>query len=159
MRTAKTFLALAVAAALWGCHNKPEPALSTQAPVNLNERVKVLAADVLVVDGQHYRVANAFAPQGIPDARCWAEALAAREAEREVKEMVSTAHTIDMKPSGGRDDYNRIYALINLDGLDLGQTLFERSLAARPPKGRFEWCNPLSESREGAPPLSPLMGD
>lgn len=154
-----TRAALAIAAACIVSCSRPEPEPKAPSPpVNLGARVTVLAADVLVVDGRHIRLSNVFGPEGVPSARCWAEALAAREAAREVRDFVTAARAIDVRPTGGRDEYNREFALVSLDGLDLGETLFERSLVAMPPKGRrFEWCRPISEPVEGAPDVRPLM--
>lgn len=115
--------------------------------------VTVLNADILVVDGLHVRLSNAFAPEQVPDARCWAEALAAKQAKRTVQAMIDRAAAIAVTPSGTTDEFNRTLARVTLDGADLGDLLFEEGLAARPKKGRFEWCNPLSRKDDGAPRL------
>lgn len=161
MIKAKTWAVTVLGAALLVSCSKKEPerasappAVATPTPAS---RTKVLAGDILVVDGKHFRLSNAFAPEAIPRARCWAEALAAREVQRAVKQLVLDAHDIQIAPTGGRDEYDRVFAEVSLDGLDLGQTLYDDGLAARPEKGRFEWCNALSETRVGAPPLRALF--
>jgi len=117
----------------------------------------VLNADVLVIEGKHYRLANGFAPQPVPDARCWAEGVAAKQAARVVAAMVDQAAQVQAIPTGGVDEYNRTLATIRVDGADLGQVLFEQGLAARPAKGRFEWCNPVSRNDPGAPEVFSMM--
>jgi outer membrane murein-binding lipoprotein Lpp len=141
---------------LSGCGKRPEPAVA-QAPVAIKAKVEVLNTDVLVIDGRHYALANVYAPQPVPDARCWAEALAAREATRAVTAMVARAATIEAIPTGAKDDYNRELASVRIDGADLGELLFKDGLAAKVSKGRFEWCDPISRSREGAPDVFSMM--
>jgi endonuclease YncB( thermonuclease family) len=150
--------ALLLAAILTACGpaRSPEPAPGREPP-GIVDRVKVLSADILVVDGRHLRLSNAFAPEGVPNARCWAEAVAARQGMLAVQNMVRTAHAISVTPTGGRDEYDRFLATISLDGVDLGQTLFAEGLAAQPPKGRFPWCEPLSAAGPGAPSLDALL--
>ncbi|HEX2562077.1 MAG TPA: nuclease, partial [Phenylobacterium sp.] len=67
------------------------------------ERVSVLSGDTFIVDGRGVRLANAFAPEPIPRARCWAEALAAKQTARVVQQMMREATTIEVKPTGPRD--------------------------------------------------------
>lgn len=151
-------LGLIVAAALAGCSPaEPQAPAPAREPPGIVDRVKVLNADILVVDGAHLRLSNAFAPEGVPNARCWAEAVAARQGMLAVQAMVRSAHAIAVKPTGGRDEYDRIYATVSLDGVDLGQTLYDEGIAAQPPKGRFAWCEPLSTAGEGPPSLSAIL--
>jgi endonuclease YncB( thermonuclease family) len=151
-------LMLACAAlALQACFRKPEPPPESQAPALIKAKVTVLNADVLVIDGKHYALANGFAPQPVPDARCWAEATAAKQATRTVAAMVERAGSVEATPTGAKDSYNRDLATIRLDGADLGDVLFKEGLAARPTKGRFEWCDPISRRGEGAPDVFSMM--
>jgi hypothetical protein len=76
IRAKLVILSLAVAG-LVACQRTPDPPPSIVPPPGLGDRVRVLSADAMVIDGKHVRLANAYAPQGIPDARCWAEATAA----------------------------------------------------------------------------------
>lgn len=141
-----------------GCGRRPELFQSAPAPrAPLSERVKVLNGDVVVVDGQSLRLANAFAPQPVPYARCWAEAVAAREATRELRAMVADAHEIAVRPTPQRDEFNRTIAQVSLDRLDLGDTLVAAGLAARRSDTPFRWCAGFSEETKGAPTLQSLM--
>ncbi len=79
IRTKLVLLSL-VAAGLAACQKTPDPPSSITPPPGLGDRVRVLSADAMVIDGKHVRLANAYAPQGVPDARCWAEAAAAKQA-------------------------------------------------------------------------------
>jgi endonuclease YncB( thermonuclease family) len=156
---ARIVLAAAATAGLWlaGCERKPEPPPAVAPAPTVVERVRVMSGDALVVDGVSLRLANAFAPEAPPQARCWAEALAAKQAARKLQEMIRDARSISVEPTGKIDTYNRQIALVRLNGLDLGQTLFDEGLAAQPPSGRFEWCDPLSKNNPGAPALFSVM--
>lgn len=151
-------LAVGAALALGGCARREEPVRErVRTGPSVAERVRVLNADVFVVDGQHIRLAEAYAPQPIPDARCWAEALAAKQATIEVRGLMSEADSIELAPTGRRDEYNRIVAKVSLGGVDLARTLYDLGLAAQKAEGRFGWCEPISKGEAGAPPLRAMM--
>ena len=147
--------ALALAAATAAC-SKPEPPLKASAPPSITSHVLVLDADVLVVDGRHVRLANAYAPESLLHARCWAESLASDRASQYVKDLVQRARAFDFKPTGATDDYGRTYGLLTIDGADLGDTLYDAGLASRPSDPRFDWCGPISKKVQGAPRISSL---
>ena len=152
--------ALAAVVTLAGCGERQPLLTDKQTPdVPLTERIQVLSADTLVIDKKPVRLANAFAPEPIPQARCWAEAVASNEATEIVRDMVRGATTFDVRATGGVDEYNRPFSTVALDGLDLGQTLYDRGLAAKPgeTRRRFEWCHPISQNDPGAPTLSSLL--
>lgn len=143
-----------------GCRRRPEPPL--QAPPSKSgpsvaERVQVLNADVLIVDGRHVRLADAAAPQPVPDARCWAEALAARLATSAVRARIGDARAIRLQPTGRTDEYNRVIAQVFLDNQDLAASLHDEGLIATGVTGRFGWCAPISEQEPGAPDVRSLM--
>ena len=151
-------LILAVAA---GCRRKEEPPFgSAQLPgPTVADRVKVLNADVLVIDGQHVRLAGAITPQPVPDARCWAEALAAKQTTAVVRELIKDALTIRVEPLGKKDAYNRSVARVFLDGQDLAAQLHDVGMAAEgePDSRTFAWCAGVSEGGKGAPEINSLM--
>lgn len=141
------------------CERRPEPqpsAPAAQAPPAFKANVTVLNADVLVIDGKHLRL-GVYAPQPVPDARCWAEALAAKQATRTVAAMVQRATTVTSTLTGKVDEYDRAYANVLLDGADLGQTLIAEGMAAEPHDSRFEWCDPVSRNEPGAPKITTMM--
>ncbi|WP_374471231.1 nuclease [Phenylobacterium sp.] len=145
--------------AITGCTGEDPQPQSSRTPgpgPSPAERVRVLAADVLVVDGQHIRLTGAWAPQPIPDARCWAEALAAKQATAAVRQMVEQAANLEAAPSTVRDAYNRTVTRVRLDELDLSQSLIDAGLAAASER-RFDWCAPISQGQTGAPTLRALM--
>jgi endonuclease YncB( thermonuclease family) len=148
-------IVIAVAAAA-GCERKPPPPVG-EAPAVIRPHVVVLAADILVIDGKHVKLSNAFGPEPVPDARCWAEALAAKQAVRTVAAMVERAASVQAHPTGGVDEYNRTLAKVDIDGADLGETLFKEGIAARPPGKRFEWCGPISRNDPGSPNVLTMM--
>jgi hypothetical protein len=145
------------AMALAGC-SRPRahaPAPLAEVPAS-RPTVVVVEGDALVVDGRHLRLANAYAPRTAPHAHCWAEALAARQARQAVRGLVAEARDIQVTPTGGVDEYNRDFARISLDGLDLGQTLRDRGMAAVPKAQPFDWCAPLSIDIPNGPPIAVL---
>ena len=156
-------LPLLLRLSLGACDRTAEPPLGSgetaeqQAAAGLGDRVLVLAADAMVIDGRHVRLANAFAPQGMPDARCWAEAVAAQQAVLMVRDRVREARAVAFTPGEGKDEYDRDLGLVTLDGVDLGQALFDSGVAARRGARRFDWCAPVSRDRTGAPPLKALL--
>ncbi len=147
--------AVALASALTAC-GPAEPPLKADPPPSITGHVRVLDADVLIIDGQHIRLANAYGPESLLHARCWAESLAADHAAEYVKQMVDRARTYAVEPNGKADDYGRKYATVAIDGADLGDILYNQGLAARPSDPRFDWCQPISQKAEGAPKISSL---
>lgn len=141
---------------LCACAPKP-PALSANPPPSITDRVRVLDADVLIIDGKHVKLDNAYAPESLLHARCWAESLASDRAASYVKDLVEHARSFNFKPSGRIDTYNRALGLVDIDGADLGDTLFDQGLAARPVEPRFDWCQPISKQAPGAPKMSALF--
>ncbi|HEY9218724.1 MAG TPA: nuclease [Phenylobacterium sp.] len=158
MRALKPAAVMAVAICLASCRGEVKlPELRGAGEASVAERVSVLSGDTFILDGKGFRLANAFAPEPIPRARCWAEALAAKQAAREVQQMFREAESIEVKPTGDRDEYNRQFALVTLGGLDLGQSLYEEGLAGQPGTQRFPWCDPISQNAPGAPTVYSLM--
>jgi endonuclease YncB( thermonuclease family) len=147
--------AMALASVLAAC-GKAEPPLKASAPPSITAHVRVLDADVLVIDGQHVRLANAYAPESLLRARCWAESLASDHATEFVKELVQRAASYNFKPTGETDDFGRVYGLVTIDNADLGDILYNTGLASRPSTPRFDWCGPISKKAEGAPKISSL---
>jgi endonuclease YncB( thermonuclease family) len=147
--------ALALVSALAAC-SKPEPPLKASAPASIADHVRVLDADGLVIDGKHVRLANAYAPESLLHARCWAESLASDHAAEFVKDLVQRARSYDFKATGDTDSYGRTVGLVSIDNADLGDILYNAGLASRPSAPRFDWCGPISKKAEGAPKISAL---
>jgi endonuclease YncB( thermonuclease family) len=152
---------LALALALAACQKTPDPPSSIAVPPpGLGDRVRVLSADALVIDGKHVRLANAYAPQAVPDARCWAEASAAKQANAWVRAKMREARVIAVEPTSGFDEFHRALSLVSLDGVDLGQAMYEAGLASRRSTGRdhrFPWCEPISAKAPDAPVVGSLL--
>jgi endonuclease YncB( thermonuclease family) len=160
IRTSLIVLSLAVGLA--ACQKTPDPPSTIDLPPGLGDRVRVLSADAMVIDGKHVRLANAYAPQGVPDARCWAEAAAAKQATVWVRGRMREARDVTVEPTGGFDEFHRELAVVRLDGVDLGQLMFENGLASRRSTGRdnrFPWCEPISAKASDAPAVSSLLDD
>ncbi len=142
------------AVALTAC--SPAPKLFADNPVERPTSIVVLQADALVIDGRPVRLSNAVTPQLAPRARCWAEALAGRQARDTVQSLVSVAGDVNATSTGGVDDDGRALSRVTLDGADLGQTLLQDGLAVAPAKPAFNWCAPLSTNIAEGPRLSTL---
>ncbi len=153
---ALTALAPIVGGVLLSACEPKEETLAAAPPPSIVGRVRVLDANVLIVDGKHITLANAYAPETLLHARCWAEALASDRATAFVKDLVEHARSFDFKANGQRDTYNREVGALSIDGADLGDILFEQGLAARSVQPRFDWCQPISKQAEGAPKISAL---
>jgi endonuclease YncB( thermonuclease family) len=156
MSIIRTFvLGLIAASALAGCSRK-QPLFVDVPPTPRSAQVVVVEPDAMVVDGRHVRLSNALAPHLVPHARCWAEAVAARQARDAVRNLVAEAHDVTVSPTGGIDEYNRTLSRVSLDGRDLGEALVGRGMAASPGGQPFDWCAPLSTSLAAGPPLAVL---
>jgi endonuclease YncB( thermonuclease family) len=151
-----TVVVLAGLVLVAGCQRKPEPPLAAAPPASITGHVRVMDADALIVDGKHVRLANAYAPESLLHARCWAESLASDHAARYVRDLVDHARTFEFTPNGKTDEYNRAVGNLSLDGADLGDILYAQGLAARPVEPRFDWCQPISKQADGAPNISSL---
>lgn len=156
MRTMRLAAIGAAGLGLLACQAERPAADRTAPPPSVAERVSVLSGDTFIVDGRGVRLANAFAPEPIPRARCWAEALAAKQTARVVQQMMREASSIEIRPTGRRDSYNREFAIVMLGGLDLGQTLYDEGMAGRDGVSRFPWCEPISQNAKGAPTVYSL---
>jgi endonuclease YncB( thermonuclease family) len=141
---------------LAACQQKETPLAATPPP-SITNHVRALDADVLIIDGKHVRLANAYSPESLLHARCWAESLASDHATEYVKELIEHARTFEFTPNGKTDEYGRTYGLMDIDGADLGDILFEQGLASRPSDPRFDWCQPISQKMAGAPKISSLI--
>jgi endonuclease YncB( thermonuclease family) len=152
----RAWLAAAATVMLLSACSPHHQALFADAPGHPMPQVVVVESDALVVDGRHVRLANAVGPQAVPHAACWAEAVAAHEARESVRTLVTGAQDVVVTPTGGVDEYNRAWAHVSVDGLDLGLTLLQRGLAAPRNGTRFDWCAPLSSSVAQGPSISAL---
>jgi hypothetical protein len=159
MRCLASLLTLVVLLGLAACDRKPAappPGLAQgQRPEAFNQ-VVVLTADRLVVDGKKVQLANAVAPDVLPGARCWSEAIAAKQGRRVVKDLFFAATRIEVSDTGRRDADGRSIALVRLDGVDLGENLLQLGLATRPSAKRFDWCAPVSTRMADGPSLAAL---
>lgn len=152
----RLWLAAAAVVMLLSACSPHHKQLFADAPSRPMPQVLVVESDALVVDGRHVRLSNAAGPQAVPHAACWAEAVAAHEARESVRAIVTGAQDVTVTPTGGVDEYNRAWAHVSIDGLDLGQTLLQRGLAAPRNGTRFDWCAPLSTSMNQGPSISAL---
>src|SRR4051794_18007211 len=84
---------------LAACQPKPDLPAANTMPESFNQ-VVVLEADHLVLDGKKVQLANAVAPRAIPGARCWSEAMAAKQGRRAVREMFFAARHVEVRDTG-----------------------------------------------------------
>ena len=131
--------------------------INANAPDEEPYSVTVVDAEVLIVDGKRVQLSNVDAPALVPTARCWGEAIAARDAVAFVQRMVSEGRVAEVRVEDEGEGRGRAFGRVLIDGLDVGDALYEESLAARPGKRPFRWCEPMSRSVEGAPPMDPVL--
>jgi endonuclease YncB( thermonuclease family) len=139
-------LVLLTALALLPACARRAPLFAEAAPAGPAASVAVLQSDVLVINGEAVHLADAVTPQPSPDARCTAEALAARQAALRLKSLASGTTTVTVTPTGVRDGSNRPYAHVLLDGEDPAHDLIVEGLAVAPGGKPFDWCGPVSAS-------------
>ena len=157
IRAAAVLTSALLVATMAACGKPEQPLKAAEIPPSITTHVRVLDADVLIIDGKHVRLANAYAPESLLHARCWAESLASDHAAAYVRELVDHARTYEFKATGDTDNYGRAVGLVALDGSDLGDILYSNGMAARPSTPRFDWCQPISQKQaEGAPKISSL---
>lgn len=108
--------------------------------------VEVIDATTLRIEGDLVRLADVSAPRPAPRARCWAEALLAREAVEALRAQTDYVRDVEIVPAGeGR-------ARVLVDGRDLSRMLVDHGLAARTGEG-WDWCGPLTLDAPRAPRL------
>ena len=151
--------ALAACAALSACERPsrgPEP-LAAEAPPSAADRIRVVEAHSLVIDGQRVRLSNADAPELFPGARCWAEGVLAKQAFFTVTEAVQEGRTVLLRQLGRENRWGQALAEVTVDDVNLGDLLYEQGLASRPTGRRFDWCGEVNLQAAGAPTSTPLF--
>ena len=161
-RPAAALLAAVALALLSGCsrgHAADDDSIQPKPPPgpSVAERVQVLQADALVIDGRHIRLADVVAPLPIPHAHCWAEAVAAKQATLAARELVRSSTELRIETTGKRDEYDREIAHVFLDNQDLAEMLHDAGFLADAEPGHFDWCAPVSAGGEGAPDTKSLL--
>jgi hypothetical protein len=132
----KTIAPLAAAAlALLAAGCAPRSIYAENARPEVHE-LKVLSGDRMVIDGRTLTLANAETPRLGPQARCRAEDMAARQAAEASRTALAGARHLQVLPSAEGEDLR----LVNLDGLDLGQSLIAQGLAVTRSPDAMDWC-------------------
>ena len=139
------------------CEDRPLLRDAAEAEGGGDYDVRVVDAEIMLVDGRRVRLANVDAPALVPTSRCWAEAIAARDAVLHLQAIVRQGRTVEVRLTGRQDPLGRSLAHVLIDGLDVGDALYEQALVARPAARPFRWCEPMSRETEGAPPMNPLL--
>ena len=150
------FAVLALAACSRG---RDAPPATEDPPPPLSDRVRVVDAQSLVIDGQRVRLSNVDVPELFPGARCWAEAVLAKQAFFTVLEEVQRGNDVLLRSTGRENRWGQTLAEVDIDGVDLGDMLHQQGLASRPTGSRFDWCGELQTHAAGAPTLDPLFAD
>ena len=155
-RGARVGLAMLAALSVLSCKGQ-NTLINADAPDEEPYSVTVVDAEVLIVDGKRVQLSNVDAPALVPTARCWGEAIAAREAVAFVQRIVSEGRVAEVRIEDEGQGRGRAFGRVLIDGLDVGDALYEQSLAARPGERPFRWCEGMSRQTEGAPPLDPVL--
>lgn len=130
------FPLLAMTGVLFAYACTPQPSLYAEnvAAAELHD-VTVDAGDRLKIDGRQVVLADAQTPQPGPQAACRAESMIAQRAAETVRSHVASARHLEVYPAGPGPQ-----ALVNLDGLDLGQTLIDEGFAVPRAQAPMDWC-------------------
>ena len=115
-------------------------AIDLYGPASLS--ITVIDGDTVERAGVRHRLIGIDAPE-ISEAKCAKEAALGRAAARRLREMIETAHNVDLWPEGdAKDIYGRPLAHLLIDGRDAGDILIAEGLA-HPYLGRESrggWC-------------------
>jgi hypothetical protein len=126
-------LAALAALSAGACSSQSTLYQDAAASAELHE-ISVYAADRLEIDHRKIILADAETPQPAPRASCRAEEMIAAQAAEVVRSTLTAAHHIEVQPAGDGA------ALVNVDGLDLGQTLIRQNLAVARRRAAMDWC-------------------
>jgi len=142
----------AVATLIWLSGCAPAPALYAELPAHLSPatNITVVQGDTIVVNGRHLRLASIVTPQPAPNAKCVAEAVAARQAHLRLVALSQGVQAVAIEPTGKVDGYGRTEANVLFDGHDPTSTLIEEGLALPAAPVRTDWCSPISNARPEA---------
>lgn len=135
MRLILPLLAMIGAVFAYACSPQPSLYAETAASAELHD-VAVDAGDHLKIDGRRVVLADAQTPQPAPQAACRAESMIAQRAAATVRSHLASARHLEVYAAGPEPQ-----ALVNLDGLDLGQTLINEGLAVPRAQAAMDWCN------------------
>jgi hypothetical protein len=119
----------------YACSPKPQLYGERAVSAELHD-VTVDAGDRLKIDGRQVLLADAQTPQPAPQAACRAESMIAERAAETVRSHLVSARHLEVYSAGPGS-----LALVNLDGLDLGQTLISEGLAVSRAQAPMDWCN------------------
>lgn len=104
--------------------------------------VRTIDGDTIEVDGETIRILNIDTPE-IRHAQCDAERRLGEVAKNRVRQLLAGGTIGIRRGDGGRmtDRYGRTLAVVDIDGVDIGEQLIAEGLA-RPWTGkRRSWCN------------------
>jgi len=120
--------------ALWTSACAPKASLFADRPPSELHQIKVFAGDHLEIDHQDITLADAETPQPQPRAACRAEEISAAHAADVVRSKLTGAQHLEVHPGSGDGQ------LVNVDGLDLGQSLIREGLAVSRGSVAMKWC-------------------
>jgi hypothetical protein len=112
----------------------PHSSLYADRPPAELHQIEVFAGDHLVIDHQDITLADAETPQPHPRAACRAEEISAAHAADVVRSKLTGAQHLEVHPGPGEGQ------LVNVDGLDLGQSLIKEGLAVSRGSVAMRWC-------------------
>ena len=112
------------------------------------EEVEVVTPAVLLIGDQQVRLAGVSTPQPAPEAKCWAEALLAREAMQMLRAHTDRVSDLQVMPAADKPGTARVL----VDGRDLSRLLVSEGFAASSGAG-WDWCGPMQLKTPRAPHL------
>lgn len=109
---------------------------------NASAAVRTIDGDTIEIDGETIRILNIDTPE-IRHAQCDAERRLGEVAKNRVRQLLASGAIGIRRGDGGRmtDKYGRTLAVVDVNGVDIGEQLIAEGLA-RPWTGkRRTWCN------------------
>jgi endonuclease YncB( thermonuclease family) len=104
--------------------------------------IRAIDGDTIEIDGETIRILNIDTPE-IRHAQCDAERRLGQVAKQRMARLLRAGRIGIRRGDGGRmtDKYGRTLAVVDIDGVDIGEQLIAEGLA-RPWTGkRRSWCN------------------
>jgi endonuclease YncB( thermonuclease family) len=132
----------------------------------LASNVQVVAGDVVVANGQPYRLYRVDAPQTGVFARCANEVNQAQALAAHVRDLVAAARVVEVRPafdpqgrrSWPHDRAGRRLGYVTLDGRDLGQMLIaEQRATPWDSHQKHDWCSSPPYAAEMRPRPNPTL--
>ena len=117
-----------------------------------DHEVTVVSERSVRIGTEVFVLAGVDLPKPAPQARCWAEALLAREARMALDGLVRGSQRVHTQQER-RLTSGEMTAQVEVNGEDLSEALVQAGFAVRSDEKAFDWCGPVDVAVEGSPEL------